>query len=146
MRQGLRRILALNTAIWHNWLIDAPVKRSLVAYDHGPAPTLSPQRSSGGGRRVRRGSGRAGEGAPSARSAGSGATRRGGSPRSGGAPQDVRVVRSGRGGARGGPAPRLALTASPAAALLGGASATLLLPFPPKELSWHVSASPGTPT
>ncbi|MFC4563372.1 hypothetical protein ACFO4E_16025, partial [Nocardiopsis mangrovi] len=29
-----QRILALNAAIWHNWLIDAPVKRSLVAYDH----------------------------------------------------------------------------------------------------------------
>lgn len=29
-----QRILALNTAIWHNWLIDAPVKRSLTAYDH----------------------------------------------------------------------------------------------------------------
>lgn len=28
-----QRILAL-AAIWHNWLIDAPVKRSLVAYDH----------------------------------------------------------------------------------------------------------------
>jgi hypothetical protein len=29
-----QRILALNTAIWHNWLIGAPVKRSLTAYDH----------------------------------------------------------------------------------------------------------------
>ncbi|GAB2818396.1 hypothetical protein GCM10027176_23640 [Actinoallomurus bryophytorum] len=29
-----QRILALNTAIWHNWLIDAPIKRSLTAYDH----------------------------------------------------------------------------------------------------------------
>jgi hypothetical protein len=29
-----QRILALNTAIWHNWLIGAPVKRSLIAYDH----------------------------------------------------------------------------------------------------------------
>ncbi|RCV47162.1 hypothetical protein DEF24_27540, partial [Marinitenerispora sediminis] len=29
-----QRILALNAAIWHNWLIGAPVKRSLVAYDH----------------------------------------------------------------------------------------------------------------
>ncbi|QVQ52809.1 transposase [Spiractinospora alimapuensis] len=29
-----QRILALNAAIWHNWLIDAPVKRSLIAYDH----------------------------------------------------------------------------------------------------------------
>ncbi|GAA3767887.1 transposase [Salinactinospora qingdaonensis] len=29
-----QRICALNAAIWHNWLIDAPVKRSLTAYDH----------------------------------------------------------------------------------------------------------------
>lgn len=29
-----QRILALNTAIWHNRLIDAPTKRSLTAYDH----------------------------------------------------------------------------------------------------------------
>ncbi|MFC7564378.1 transposase [Actinomadura namibiensis] len=29
-----QRIVALNAAIWHNWLIDAPVKRSLIAYDH----------------------------------------------------------------------------------------------------------------
>ncbi len=29
-----QRILALAAAIWHNWLIDAPVKRSLIAYDH----------------------------------------------------------------------------------------------------------------
>ncbi|WP_067812780.1 transposase [Actinomadura kijaniata] len=29
-----QRIVALNAAIWHNWLIDAPVKRSLTAYDH----------------------------------------------------------------------------------------------------------------
>ncbi|MFB9833477.1 hypothetical protein ACFFNX_14875, partial [Actinoallomurus acaciae] len=29
-----QRILALNAAIWHNWLIGAPVKRSLTAYDH----------------------------------------------------------------------------------------------------------------
>jgi hypothetical protein len=29
-----QRILALNAAIWHNWLIGAPVKRSLIAYDH----------------------------------------------------------------------------------------------------------------
>ncbi|WUU99850.1 transposase [Actinoallomurus sp. NBC_01490] len=28
-----QHILALNTAVWHNWLIDAPVKRSLIAYD-----------------------------------------------------------------------------------------------------------------
>lgn len=29
-----QRILALNAAIWHNWLTGAPVKRSLIAYDH----------------------------------------------------------------------------------------------------------------
>jgi hypothetical protein len=29
-----QRILALNAAIWHNWLVGAPAKRSLVAYDH----------------------------------------------------------------------------------------------------------------
>jgi hypothetical protein len=29
-----QRVLALNAAIWHNWLIGAPVKRSLIAYDH----------------------------------------------------------------------------------------------------------------
>ncbi|MBB5996534.1 hypothetical protein HNR25_004965 [Streptomonospora salina] len=29
-----QRICALNAAIWHNWLIDAPIKRSLIAYDH----------------------------------------------------------------------------------------------------------------
>ncbi len=29
-----QRILALNAAIWHNWNTDAPVKRSLTAYDH----------------------------------------------------------------------------------------------------------------
>jgi len=29
-----QRILALATAIWHNWATDAPVKRSLIAYDH----------------------------------------------------------------------------------------------------------------
>lgn len=28
------RILALNTAIWHNWNTNAPVKRSLTPYDH----------------------------------------------------------------------------------------------------------------
>lgn len=28
------RLLALATAIWHNWLIGAPTKRSLTAYDH----------------------------------------------------------------------------------------------------------------
>jgi hypothetical protein len=30
----LQRLLALNTAIWHNWRTGAPVKRSLIAYDH----------------------------------------------------------------------------------------------------------------
>jgi len=25
---------ATNAAIWFNWQIDAPVKRSLIAYDH----------------------------------------------------------------------------------------------------------------
>jgi hypothetical protein len=30
----VQRILALNAAIWHNWITDAPVKRSLIAYDH----------------------------------------------------------------------------------------------------------------
>lgn len=30
----LQRLLALNTAIWHNWQIGAPIKRSLIAYDH----------------------------------------------------------------------------------------------------------------
>lgn len=29
-----QRILALNVVIWHNWNIGAPVKRSLIAYDH----------------------------------------------------------------------------------------------------------------
>lgn len=28
------RLLALATGIWHNWLINAPHKRSLIAYDH----------------------------------------------------------------------------------------------------------------
>jgi hypothetical protein len=28
------RLLALAAAIWHNWKTDAPVKRSLIAYDH----------------------------------------------------------------------------------------------------------------
>lgn len=28
------RLLALAAAIWHNWRINAPVKRSLIAYDH----------------------------------------------------------------------------------------------------------------
>jgi DDE family transposase len=30
----VQRLLALNAAIWHNWAIGAPVKRSLLAYDH----------------------------------------------------------------------------------------------------------------
>jgi hypothetical protein len=30
----VQRLLALNAAIWHNWLIGAPVKRSLISYDH----------------------------------------------------------------------------------------------------------------
>jgi hypothetical protein len=30
----VHRLLALNAAIWHNWMIGAPVKRSLIAYDH----------------------------------------------------------------------------------------------------------------
>ena len=29
-----QRLLALTAGVWHNWLIDAPKKRSLVAYDH----------------------------------------------------------------------------------------------------------------
>jgi hypothetical protein len=29
-----QRLLALATAVWFNWQLDAPVKRSLVAYDH----------------------------------------------------------------------------------------------------------------
>lgn len=28
------KLLALSAAIWHNWLIGAPKKRSLTAYDH----------------------------------------------------------------------------------------------------------------
>ena len=30
----VQRLLALNAAIWHNWQIGAPLKRSLIAYDH----------------------------------------------------------------------------------------------------------------
>ena len=30
----VQRLLALNTAIWFNWMTGAPVKRSLIAYDH----------------------------------------------------------------------------------------------------------------
>lgn len=29
-----QRLLALTAAIWHNWKINTPVKRSLIAYDH----------------------------------------------------------------------------------------------------------------
>ena len=29
-----QRLLALATAIWHNWTTNTPVKRSLIAYDH----------------------------------------------------------------------------------------------------------------
>ena len=29
-----QRLLALTAGVWHNWLINAPCKRSLVAYDH----------------------------------------------------------------------------------------------------------------
>jgi hypothetical protein len=30
----VQRLLALNAVIWHNWMIGAPVKRFLIAYDH----------------------------------------------------------------------------------------------------------------
>ena len=30
----LQRLLALNACIWHNWMTGAPVKPSLIAYDH----------------------------------------------------------------------------------------------------------------
>jgi hypothetical protein len=30
----VQRLLALNAAIWFNWQISAPIKRSLIAYDH----------------------------------------------------------------------------------------------------------------
>jgi len=29
-----QRLLAMTAAIWHNWRINADVKRSLIAYDH----------------------------------------------------------------------------------------------------------------
>jgi hypothetical protein len=29
-----QRLLALAAAIWHNWTVGAPRKRSLIAYDH----------------------------------------------------------------------------------------------------------------
>jgi hypothetical protein len=35
------RLLALNACIWHNWNIGAPVKRSLIAYDHMWAARIS---------------------------------------------------------------------------------------------------------
>lgn len=34
MARVAQRVLALAAAIWHNWATDAPVKRSLIAYDH----------------------------------------------------------------------------------------------------------------
>lgn len=34
MARVAQRLLALAAAIWHNWATDAPVKRSLIAYDH----------------------------------------------------------------------------------------------------------------
>jgi hypothetical protein len=30
----VQRILALNAAVWHNWITGAPLKRSTTAYDH----------------------------------------------------------------------------------------------------------------
>jgi hypothetical protein len=30
----MKCLLALNKGIWHNWTIGAPVKQSLIAYDH----------------------------------------------------------------------------------------------------------------
>jgi hypothetical protein len=35
----VQRLLALNACIWHTWQIGAPVKRSLIAYDHANART-----------------------------------------------------------------------------------------------------------
>jgi hypothetical protein len=32
--EAAQRLLALNACIWHSWQIGAPVKRSLIAYDH----------------------------------------------------------------------------------------------------------------
>jgi hypothetical protein len=29
-----QRLLALAAGVWFNWQLEAPVKRSLVAYDH----------------------------------------------------------------------------------------------------------------
>ena len=33
----VQHLLAPNAVIWFNWQIGAPVKRSLIAYDHRPA-------------------------------------------------------------------------------------------------------------
>lgn len=33
----VQRILALNAAVWHNWIAGEPIKRSLTSYDHSPA-------------------------------------------------------------------------------------------------------------
>jgi hypothetical protein len=30
----VQRLLAFNACIWHDWMIGAPVKLSLIAYDH----------------------------------------------------------------------------------------------------------------
>jgi hypothetical protein len=38
-------LLALNTMIRPNWTIGAPVKRSLIAYDHRPPPPAANSRS-----------------------------------------------------------------------------------------------------
>ena len=34
MARVAQRVLALAAAIWHNWACNAPIKRSLIAYDH----------------------------------------------------------------------------------------------------------------
>ena len=34
MARVAQRVLALAAAIWHNWATNAPIKRSLTAYDH----------------------------------------------------------------------------------------------------------------
>jgi hypothetical protein len=34
MRQWIESVFAFAARIWHNWLIGAPNKRSLIAYDH----------------------------------------------------------------------------------------------------------------
>ena len=33
----VQRVLALNAAVWFNWITGEPIKRSLTAYDHSPA-------------------------------------------------------------------------------------------------------------